>query len=54
MRRIEKQWRKNGKMYSLVHYKDGYYLTLSGRKCSYLGKNFSEAQDLFISIVEKL
>lgn len=51
MRHIEKQIKKAGKTYSLINCKDGYWLTVSGRKASFLGKRFSEAQDLFLKIV---
>ena len=51
MKHIEKQLRKDGKTYSLLNCKDGYYLTVRGKKVSFLGKDFSKAQDLFLTIV---
>lgn len=50
MRCIEKSIKVNNRVYSLMNCKDGYYLTISGKKVSFLGKSFSAAQDLFLKI----
>lgn len=50
---IEARVRKNGRTYSMVNTKKGYFMTVSGRKSSYLGRSFIEAQTLFFSILSE-